>query len=100
VRGNLFFKKGEKGETGNTVREIDLSRVEALLAADDAKMSISKVRVSARQQKKESKKVRVFDYAPSQPNNNSDLISKTFPNDIKDFISRFKEALHDHGKHC
>ena len=29
-RGNIHFKRGEKGETGNSVREIDLSRVEAL----------------------------------------------------------------------
>ena len=30
-RGNIHFKRGEKGETGNSVREIDLSRVEALV---------------------------------------------------------------------
>jgi hypothetical protein len=31
VRGNIYFKEGEKEETDNSVRETYLSRVEALL---------------------------------------------------------------------
>jgi hypothetical protein len=30
----------------------------------------------------------------------SDSNSKTLPDDMNDFIARFKDAMHDRGKHC